>query len=586
MKLSRKVSLFFCLTAFLLALRAFADPSLEIKIDQVGYLPSSHKIAFITSEKALGRFKVLRAKDQSVVFKGLLGKPVTDTDSGDVLRAADFSRLKGKGDYFLRVEGVGDSYPFQISPDVYSDAFYLCMRAYYGQRCGIKVDMGPRFPECHHEACHLEDAQFDPSSGIKGKVQAVKGWHDAGDYGKYAVNSGIATGTLLWAYEWYQDKVKGVRLDLPETGNGVPDMINEIKWNLDWMLAMQDSDGGVWHKLTDHRFCGFILPEQDSGSRFIIGTGKEPYKGTAATADFSAVMAIAARVYKPFLPAYADSCLRASAKAWQWASAHPNSFFAQNPPGVSTGAYGDTECGDELLWASAELFRTTGEEEYNKFFLKNYKLYPVSDNRPPDWAHVEDLGLWTYYFSGRKNAQPDALDEIKTQTLEAAKVVSQRTSSNGYHNSLATANYIWGSNAVAGNYGMLLLMANAMSPESDFQKAALENLHYLFGRNTFGLCFVTRLGSHSVRNPHHRPSAAIKIPQAWPGLLAGGPNQYRQDSALQRMRPGPPARSYTDERESYASNEVAINWNAPLVFLLAGTLPGSNREESAKFNKP
>ncbi len=576
----------FCFTAFLLALRAFAEPSLDIKIDQVGYPTALPKNAFITSEKAQGGFKVLKALDQTLALEGTLGDPVTDADSGDVLRLADFSALKKPGSYFLRVEGVGNSYFFQIGPDVYRDAFYLCMRAYYGQRCGIAVNLGPRFPECHHGACHLEDAQFDPSSGKKGKVQAVKGWHDAGDYGKYVVNSGIATGTLLWAYEWYQDRVKGIRLDLPESGNGIPDMLNEIKWNLDWMLTMQDSDGGVWHKLTDHRFCGFILPEQDSGSRFIIGTGKEPYKGTAATADFAAVMAIAARVYRPFLPGYADTCLKASVKAWHWAAAHPDAAFTQNPPGISTGGYVDSDCGDELLWASAELFRTAGEGDYNRYFLKHYKLYPVSDNRPPDWAHVEDLGLWAYYFSRRKNADAAALAEIKTQTLEAAGEISNRTWTNGYHNSLLTRNYIWGSNAVAGNYGILLLMANAMSPNPVFQKAALENLHYLFGRNTFGLCFVTRLGSYSVQHPHHRPSAAIKPPKAWPGLLAGGPNQYPQDPALQRMKPGPPARSYTDERESYASNEVAINWNAPLVFLLAGTLPGSNMEDTTKSPKP
>ena len=175
------------------------------------------------------------------------------------------------------------------------------MRSYYGQRCGIKVDLSPRFPQYHHEACHLEDGEFHPSSGKTGKKDATKGWHDAGDYGKYVVNSGISCGTLLWAYEWYGKRIAPIRLDIPESGNGIPDLLNEVKWNLDWMLAMQDSDGGVWHKLTTEKFCGFVAPEKDDGgTRYIIGTGKEPYKSSGATADFAAVMAMAARIYRAF----------------------------------------------------------------------------------------------------------------------------------------------------------------------------------------------------------------------------------------------------------------------------------------------
>ena len=563
----------FLLPAVLLAVRVFADPSLDIKVDQVGYLPDQPKSAFISSAKATGIFRIRRVSDHRIVFRGKLGNPVNDPDSGDTLREADFSAFHETGEFYVTVPGVGESFPFHIAPDVYSDAYYLCMRSYYGQRCGIKVDLGPRFPQYHHDACHMADGTFHRSSGKSGFKPATKGWHDAGDYGKYVVNSGIATGTLLWAYEWYPEKIGAIRLDLPESGNGLPDILNEIKWNLDWMLAMQDSDGGVWHKLTTEKFCSFVAPEKDdAGTRYIIGTGYEPYKSSGATADFAAVMAMAARIYQPFLPEYAKQCGQAAQKAWKWVIAHPNVTFS-NPPGVSTGGYGDSDCGDEILWASAELFRLTGGQEYNRYFVENYKRYPASDLWPQAWATVSNLGLWDYNFSGSEDADAETVADIENQTLKAADSVVAASQKTGYHHSLRAANYIWGSNAVAANFGVMLLAANRMRPNPAYVSTAVENLHYLFGRNTFSLCFVTQLGSHSMTHPHHRPSAALGLPQPWPGLLAGGPNQYPGDAVLRQLPKGPPARSYVDDQGSYSSNEVAINWNAPLVLLLAATLP-------------
>lgn len=566
--------------ALLFAARVFADPSLDIKLDQVGYLPDQPKSAFISSPKAMGIFRIRRVSDHKIVFRGKLGAPMNDPDSGDTLREADFSAFQETGAFYITVPGVGESFPFHVAPDVYADAYYLCMRSYYGQRCGIKVDLGPRFPQYHHEACHTADGTFHPSSGKSGFKPATKGWHDAGDYGKYVVNSGISCGTLLWAYEWYPEKIGAIRLDIPESGNGIPDILNEIKWNLDWMLTMQDGDGGVWHKLTTEKFCSFVAPEKDDGgTRYIIGTGKDPFKSSGATADFAAVMAMAARIYRPFLPEYAKQCGQAAEKAWKWVIVHPNVTFS-NPPGVYTGGYGDGDCGDEILWAAAELFRLTDKLEYSRYFVENYKRYPVSDQWPQAWGSVSNLGLWDYAFSSSEEADAQTMGDIEDQTLKAADSVVEASRKSGYHHSLRAANYIWGSNAVAANFGVMLLAANRLKPDPAYVSTALENLHYLFGRNTFDLCFVTQLGSHSVTHPHHRPSAALGLPQPWPGLLSGGPNQYPGDAVLRQLPKGPPARSYVDEQGSYSSNEVAINWNAPLVLLLASALPESPKTKN------
>ena len=302
---------------FLISLCAFAaapSPTAEIKVDQVGYPPDVPKMAYVVAKTPATDFTVRRVADGSLVFQGKLAAPVEDANSGDRVQTADFTKLTRSGTYYLEVQGVGRSWSFAVGSDVYSRAFYLAMRSFYGQRCGIAVDLGPEFPGYTHAACHLVGA-YHASSGKTGPHKAAGGWHDAGDYGRYIVNSGISTGTLLWTWELFGARIKNMKLNLPESGNGTPDILNEIRWNLDWMLSMQDEDGGVWHKQTSERFCDFIMPEKDAMTSYVIGTGKEPYKSSCATADFAAVMAIAARAYKPFDAAYSQRCLRAAREA-------------------------------------------------------------------------------------------------------------------------------------------------------------------------------------------------------------------------------------------------------------------------------
>jgi endoglucanase len=496
---------------------------------------------------------------------------VADANSGDNIQAADFSSLKQEGRFHIDVPGVGVSWPFAIAYGAYSRAFYLTMRSFYGQRCGTAVDLGPEFPGYKHEACHTQNA-YHATSGRSGvKAAGNKGWHDAGDYGRYVVNSGLSTGTLLWTYEMFTDRVKDVRLNLPESGNGVPDILNEIRWNLDWMLSMQDGDGGVFHKQTSERFCDFVMPETDGLVSYVIGTGQEPYKSSCATADFAAVMSIAARIYKPFDGAYAGKALDSARRAFAWVEKNPAVLF-NNPKGISTGAYGDRACSDEILWAAGELWRTTRESAYQQYFEDHYAaaLPRINPSGPPSWPDVAPVALWTYVLGGATGGPADA---IRTASMTAADEIVRRTAADGYRVSLSRNDYIWGSNGVAANYGLQLIVANALQPNARYREAAADNLHYLLGRNTFSLSWVTQVGANPFRHPHHRPSGADGNPEPWPGLLSGGPNRSRQDPAMSKLPDLPPAKMYLDDQESYATNEIAINWNAPLVFLLADQLP-------------
>jgi endoglucanase len=347
-------------------------------------------------------------------------------------------------------------------------------------------------------------------------------------------------------------------------------VLDEIRWNLDWMLTMQDEDGGVWHKLTSERFGSFVMPDKDDGMpRFVIGTGAGPFKSSCATADFAAVTAIAARAYRTFDAGFADTALAASRRAWQWVSGNPAVRF-RNPAGVQTGEYGDGDCSDERLWAAAELLRTTGEPAFEKDARALAGRFTVGSDTPQAWPNVGNLGLWSYALAERGGVDAGLQERIRQDTIAAARRIAERTRNAGWRHSLTTENFVWGSNGVAADYGVLLLVADRFSPAPELREAALENVHYLLGRNTFGVSWLTGVGVRPFRNPHHRPSGADRHEAPWPGLLSGGPAAKVNDPALSKLPPTPPGRRYVDDQESYASNENAINWNAALVFLLAG----------------
>lgn len=553
-------------TGFLLAQEA----SLDISVDQVGYRPDAEKLGMVRTASAQPvAFSVKRSKDKSTAFSGKLSSATTDTDSGDQVAVADFSPLKQAGSYYLDVAGVGHSWDFQIASDIYRNTYYLAARSFYGQRCGTAVDLGPQSPQFRHAICHTI-GNYDSSSGTTGNHISAKGWHDAGDYGRYVVNSGISTGTLLWAWEIYHDRIVSSSLDIPESGGATPDLLSEVRWNLDWMLSMQDTDGGVFHKQTSTHFCGFIMPEADSLPSSVIGSGQTPFKTSCATADLAAVAAIAARLFKPYDAAYADTCLRAARSAWKWLGQHPAVVF-RNPANVTTGEYGDNDCSDELLWAASELWRTTGERPYHDYYLAHYQAFldKLTATDPQSWAQVSPLALWGYALDSR--ADPEASSAIRRRAIAAADSIVARLKQNSYRTSLTSGDYKWGSNGVVANYNVQLLVAHQLEPHPAYVAAALDNMHYLLGRNTFSVSWVTQVGQHAFRNPHHRLSSADKVDLPWPGLLSGGPNSGRQDDLMKRLIPADakPARCYIDMTGAYACNEVAINWNAPLVFTLA-----------------
>ena len=531
-----------------------------VRASQVGYLPGGPKFAVLAAEPT-GPVVVRRVGDGRMVLTVAVGPARPDPDSGDTVRAVDLSALRTPGEYVLDAPGLGRSFPFRVGKDAFARPFRLAVRGFTGQRASLAVSLAPDSPQFHHAAGHTAPAQYDPSSGRTGTRDVSGGWYDAGDYGRYVVNSGITTGTLLWTYEMYGPKLRKRNLNIPESGGNIPDFLAEVKWNLDWMLKMQDEDGGAWHKATTAQFSGFVRPEEDKAPVLVIGTGKPPYKNTTATADLAAVAAIAARVYRPFDRAYADRCLAAARRAWTWAQDHPDALFTRNPPGIGTGGYGDDDARDERLWASAELFRTTGERPYADATAALASGYHLRADAAQGWPSVGNLGLYAYAFA--KGGDPALVSRIRSEAIEAADEIAARTADNGYRCPLTSKDYTWGSNSVVANYGMMLLLADRIHPKEAYRVAAQDSLQYLFGVNALGTSYVTGVGSRSPLHPHHRISASDGVEAPWPGLLVGGPNAEGRT---------PPARQWEDKEANYRVNEIAINWNAPLVFVLAGVM--------------
>ncbi len=362
--------------------------------------------------------------------------------------------------------------------------------------------------------------------------------------------------------------MKTVKLNIPESNNQLPDVLDEVLWNLRWMLTMQDpNDGGVYHKLTNPRFDAMVMPVKADSTRYVV------QKSTAAALDFAAVMAQASRIFKKFpkqLPGLADSCIKASEYAWQWAAKNPAVLYTQDAmnrqfkPAVVTGTYGDRNVSDEFFWAAAELYSTTGKDEY----LSKLNLTANDKVRVPTWSNVRTLGYYALTRSGWKPLNSlQIVSQIKDGIINFADLLVAGADSNAYQTVMTKSktNFNWGSNSNAANQGILLIKAYKLSGNKKYLENALANLDYILGRNGTGYSYVTGFGSKPVMHPHHRPSVADGVVDPVPGLLSGGPNPGMQDKI--QVPSLFPDEAFIDDDRSYATNEIAINWNAPVAYL-------------------
>lgn len=515
-------------------------PNGSVKTNHLGYLPGAPKYGYVGNYLGTAGpldvqpdgFQVVDAATGRVALTGL---PVLRGDdpalSGERVYECDFSSLRYPGRYYLNVPGVGRGHDFRIAADVYADAFRVTARALFYQRCGLDLAAPVAGPTWSRAACHLEDGVIHPSQGdsplyggetVGARVDAVGGWHDAGDYGKYVPTAAVTLHYLLTAYELYPERLASDGLGLPESGNGVPDVLDEARWEVAWLRRMQAPDGGVYHKLTTLAW-PTTMPADDGLRRDLAP------KTTHATAVAAAALAAAGRVFRPFWPEYADSCLTRARRAWQFLEAHPEAVPAlgfHNPPGIGGGEYGDPEGDvDDRAWAAAELYKTTGDAAFERAFAR---LWP---QHPPAWGwnpfqHHQQKASFAYATTPRPTRR--AFVEAYRRALAVqAEDLERHTAANPYRGAYRgdVPEWIgWGALAQSPRYAWDLLLAEYLLYEPRYAGIAAVNVGLQLGANPQDRTYITGLGYNAPRDPLHHPSLHDGTPDPVPGLPVFGPH--------------------------------------------------------------
>jgi endoglucanase len=526
-------------TLYLLILLTACTPGDTVLVNQSGYYPGQEKVAVVDASFT-GSFRITDVITGTSVFEAKSGDIIPSPFSSKVRTILDFTSFNQPGEYRIETENGSASHVFTIGENVLAPLALTALEAFYLQRST------PGHPDTL-VLVHASAASEDRPEGTV--ISSPGGWYDAGDYNKYIVNASYTTGLILAGYEKYPGYSQNDRL------------LDEMMYNLEWSLTMQDpADGGVYHKLTTPEFEGFIRPEECKKPRYVV------QKSVTATLDFAASMAQAARIYKN-VEKYAGPAIRmeqAAEAAFLWALDNPDSLYNQFrmnenfSPAIQTGAYGDRSARDEFFWASCELYLTTGKDAY----LKKAMEYAPGKFTAPTWGNVDGLG---YFALLTHDKAPHAMKEQVIAFCDSIiSLATEASFASSYGNSVR--DFFWGclSESCSSN-AISLLYGYRLNGNRDYLLQAYHNMDYLLGINPLGYCYVTGTGSKSPVNPHHRLAATDDIPGPLPGFLVGGPNPAKQDGCFYPSEL--PDESYVDVVESYASNEIAINWNATLLHL-------------------
>lgn len=549
-----------------------------IRLNQLGFYPSEEKVAVVVSEKAAyKKFAIRNIETGKVVHKGTLSAPRSSSFSPKQTAVLSFSEVTTPGRYQIEIPSVGKSYPFDIKENLLTDIVSAALKAFYFQRTAIPIEE-EYAGKWHRISGHPDDkVMIHPSAASKNRpagsfISSPKGWYDAGDYNKYSVNSGFTVGVLLSLIEDFPEYALQLNTHIPESSNEIPDILDEVYWNLSWMLTMQDpADGGVYHKLTTPSFESFIKPSECKQQRYVVA------KSVTASLAFAASMAQASRIYNLFEtddPAISEKMLNAARKAFDWALKNQETFYRQNElnehfePAITTGEYGDRSAKDEFFWAAVELYFSSGDGIY----LDLAEYYEPTGYVLPVWSRVSALGVHTLIRYGEAlDGKGEALvKRMKAQLVAYAETSSRKTDTSPYHASYGNdaKDFFWGCNSDAAcNQGMAYIYAWTLTNDKKYLTNALHTMDYILGRNATGYCYITGYGTKSPLFPHHRLSASDDVEEPIPGFLIGGPNPGKQDAC--EYPSDIPDECYVDDQASYASNEIAINWQGLFTYFSA-----------------
>lgn len=520
---------------------------LTVATNTVGFLPERSKKAAYSGSAA---FEIVDADSGDVVLEGE-GDGPTVADGGVSVYTADFSEVREPGSYFVRADGRVSA-TFTIGVDSLVAATEAAMLGLYGQRCGVSVSFEYGNNKFSHGACHTEEASLSRVGGSS--KDDTGGWHDAGDYGKYVRNGAFAVAFLLQAWEHFPEILEDWEFEIPERGGDVPDILDEARVELEWILKTQFDDGSFAHKVTGAGFEGDVLPTADTQGRFFFSTSSH------STGNAVAVLAAAARIYEEFDSDFAETCLDAAKKGQVFLDENPEEIDSEQISG-GTGTYASGGDTDERAWALVELWETTGDESY----LQGFEAIPVRVLYNYDWGNADNLAVATYLRSEREGRDSATLASYEYSVLETAERQAQASSTDPFGRGFQS--YYWGSAGVTVRMAHTLAEAHRLYPNQAYLDGMSWRIDHVMGLNQFARSFITGVGANPPRNPHHRPSNNDAVGAPWPGLLIGGPN--------------PDATTWKDDYAVYDQNEIAINWNTALIYALVAAQATQDDEDAA-----
>jgi endoglucanase len=576
---------------------AAAEPDVSpIRFNQHAFAPRGMKTFAVTAAAAGTRWRV-RDRGGRVVATGRLPALTADADAdaGEDVALVRIKAALPPGTYRLEV-GTLAARPFTVIERPNRALFRDAMSFFYQQRAGAPIlARWVQRPDLARAAGHApevvgcfagQDERGVRWPGCAGRTDVTGGWYDAGDRGKYVVNAGISVWTLLTTFEraarhGAQAIVADGALALPDAGNGVPDLLDEARYEIEWMLRMQlpagtsaavvengavrriDGGGLVFQKVADTAWAPVpIRPADDHRERALYPPT------TAATLNLAAVAAQCARVWRTIDPAFAARCLAASTRAFAAASAHP-ALLADNRF-TGSGGYGDTKLDDEFFWAAAELATTTGDPAYVEA-VRRSRFAQEGATAAPGWADVAMAGTIT--LATVPGAVPRAVADAQRRAIVVVAdryLLDDRRQGYGFPGGLGRTG--WGSNGDLLDRAVVLGTAADLTGDARYRDAVVDALDYVLGRNPLDRSYVSGYGARPMRNPHHRfwaHQADPSYPLPPPGVLSGGPNSSSMSDDIARGMKGKcrPQTCWVDDYRAFTQNEVAINWNAPLVWV-------------------
>lgn len=524
-----------------------------IFVCQAGYPASSEKTAVIPF--AADEFTV-EDSEGNVRYKGKTSSFGFDESSGDTVYIADFSQLREHGTY--RVCSCGKrSAVFRIGGNIYDKALLLSSKAFYFLRCGCGLSE-QHAGKYHHAPCHRSPAILFEDRSVMLDVSG--GWHDAGDYGRYVTAGACAAAHLLYAYKMFPGIFEKLELDIPR--EEMPDILSEIKYELEWLLKMQREDGGVYHKVTTMLHAPFVMPEEDKEPLYVFPVS------SIAVADFAAVVALASEIYLPYDQKFSKKLRAAAEKSAEWLVDNPGFKGFMNPEGCNTGGYYERDDFSNRYWAFAEMYSLTGDKKWHeRMTALADKGFPLTEL---GYGEVGGLGSLAYILSARE--KDGAFCEVlKKAFADRACELKTLSESCGYGVAMSPHGYHWGSNMSVMKHGMIFAVNDILNGDADSREYARKQADYLLGTNALGISYITGIGEFRVNQPHLRPAFADGIEECIPGMVSGGPNSGLNDPYAEAVieKGTPPMKCFADDPASYSMNEITIYWNSPTVFVLA-----------------